>query len=484
MHTTAWFVSVAFILGVCAFSFRAEILPTQLSQNSGGDVSGIMQTAAVNSMGIDVSNATPSDTSILNGGCESDPYQALAKYGCTRQNECVPAGQNGQGGINSGLACRLVKLFDAAARAGCSPRINSAYRSAAKQASMCGAGRSGCAPAGRSCHQYGLAVDVSCADMLRRMAPQFQLHFPYWGPHIQCIEHRTAGCSPSTPPCKGGGPISDPGQAGPQGQQPPGGQPGGDTSQGQPQGGQPGGGQPGGGQPGGQPGGDQGMPTGVSPSSQQDPFQKQEDKSQITDPDAISDMTLTCDPETIAKGESAAIEWTCPDGTRSVGVSSSSLAPLSTKGVVSGSSIVKPQKKTTYTVQCKKGERIVAKQSCDIAVEIAQAKMSVRFSVDPLEVYPGETVEVEWSAQNVRSCSITGPGIASADKSGRVTSDPIENEETFTIRCRPKTGSEIFKQTETVTVIQEDLFYDETSQKKSGQTTQVQTIFEDPLDEI
>lgn len=484
MHKTVWFLAAAFVLLVCAFAFHYGVLQTELSKSVFGTAPRATQLGAVNSMGIDVSNATPSDTSILNGGCDSDPFQALAKYGCTRQNECVPSGPGGQGGINSGLACRLVKLFDAAARAGCSPRINSAYRSAAKQASMCGGGRSGCAPAGKSCHQYGLAVDVSCADMLRRMAPQFQLHFPYWGPHIQCIEHKQASCNPSTPPCKGGGPIADPGQAGPQGQQQPqGGQPGGDPSgQGQPQSGQPQGGQP----SGGQPGGDQGMPTGVSPSSQQDPFQKLDDKSGITETDLESGMTLTCDPETVVKGEGANIEWECPAGTRSVGSSSSSLAPLSTKGAETGSAIVKPQKKTKYTVQCKKGEIVVAKQSCEIALEAAQTKMSVRFSVEPLEVYPGETVEVEWTAQNVRSCAVTGVGIASADKSGRVTSGPIENEETFTIRCKPKTGTETFKKTETVKIIEEELFYDDpaSSNNKKGQTTQVQTIFEDPLDEI
>lgn len=476
MHKTAWFFStLAIVLVVGAASLRGDVSLVTLTQEFSDES---MQTAQVNSMGIDMSNATASDKGILNGGCDTDPFQALAKYGCTRQNECVPSGPNGQGGINSGLACRLSKLFDAAARSGCSPRINSAYRSAAKQASMCGGGRSGCAPARKSCHQYGLAVDVNCVDVLKRLAGQYQLHFPYWGPHIQCIEHRQAACSPSTPPCKGGGPISDPGQGG---QQPPGGgqqPPGGQDQQGSPQTGQQpsGGGQPGAGS------GEQGMPPEMK---QQDPFQKKPEESAITDPGAEGDITLTCDPESVTKGESVNIEWECPAGTRSVGSSSNSFAPLNTKGEASGSSVVKPQQKTRYTVQCKKGAVVVGKQSCEIQVAKPTAKLSVRFSVEPQEVYPGETVEVVWSSQNARSCTVTGPGVASSDKSGRVSSASIDNEETFTIKCKAKTGTDVFTKTETVTLIEEDVLYDEAKQKNNtGQTNQVQTIFEDPLDEI
>ena len=316
--------------------------------------------------------------------------------------------------------------------------------------------------------------------MLRRMAPQYQLHFPYWGPHIQCIEHRQASCNPSTPPCQGGGPVASPGPAGdPQGgnQQQPGSQP---SGQGQPQTGQgqqqqPGSGQTGSGQP-----GDQSMPPGTNP---QDPFQKNPELSNITDP-VIGEMTLTCDPVTVAKGDSASVEWECPAGTRSVGVSSSAAAPLSTKGAVSGTATVKPQQKTKYTVQCKQGEKIVAKQTCEIGVEAQKTTMSVRFSVEPLEVFPGETVEVSWSSQNTRSCTVTGPGIASSDKSGRVTSAEIQEDETFTIRCKPKTGTDVFTKKAVVTILRDDVMYDSNTNTKEKNQKQVQTIFEDPLQDI
>jgi hypothetical protein len=192
-------------------------------------------------------------------------------------------------------------------------------------------------------------------------------------------------------------------------------------------------------------------------------------------------MTLTCEPTSIEKGESSTISWECPEGSISRGVSSSSLTPLTTKNTTTGSSIVKPQKTTKFTVQCVRKNKTVAKESCEVRVVPKSEKMKVRFEVDPLEVYEAETVEVSWSAQNVRSCAVTGPGVASADKSGRLTSGPIMNEETFTITCKAKTGKEVFKKQETVTIIEEDVLYSDESQTRQ---TEQQTTFTDPLDEI
>lgn len=119
-----------------------------------------------------------------------------------------------QGGIDPELACRLEKLLKARPDI----KIRSAYRSAAYQEQtcrrICGArscpGR--CAPPGGSCHQYGLAVDVTKGDSAtRQYVKQFKLHYPYSGDHIQCIEHRTAGRSSCNTPCAKGGVQIGPG---------------------------------------------------------------------------------------------------------------------------------------------------------------------------------------------------------------------------------------------------------------------------------
>ena len=143
------------------------------------------------------------------GGCDFDPYPILERYKTGRAVYITPTGSgpgNMRNGIDPALACRLVKMLQGIAQKGCNPRINSAYRSAAHQQSICGAGRPGCAAPGRSCHQYGAAVDLTtdCGGWLRRVAPQFQLHFPYSGIHVQCIEHRTAGASSCNRECNGG----------------------------------------------------------------------------------------------------------------------------------------------------------------------------------------------------------------------------------------------------------------------------------------
>ncbi len=164
----------------------------------------------VKTKGFPAGSCTDENTATLtNGGCDYNPYEMLLQKWAKGRDDITPQGGN-TGGINMALACRLTKFFKAVEEKGCSVKIISGYRSAAKQSSMCGAGRTGCAAGGRSCHQYGLAVDVasSCIGWMRAAAPQFKLGFPYYGPHIQCAEHRVAACSPQTPPCDGSAAIN------------------------------------------------------------------------------------------------------------------------------------------------------------------------------------------------------------------------------------------------------------------------------------
>lgn len=113
-------------------------------------------------------------------------------------------------GLNPEFACRLERLFRAA---GCG-KIFSAVRDRDDTIRACGTanGAPGCNAFGRSCHNYGLAVDVSggtsCVARLRRLAPQFKLHFPYENPHIQCVEHRKPVCVPPVGPCGGSSVVS------------------------------------------------------------------------------------------------------------------------------------------------------------------------------------------------------------------------------------------------------------------------------------
>ncbi len=162
----------------------------------------------------------PKDLLLLRGGCEFNPYPYLEGQKTATDIQITPvSAENTSGGLRPGidpmLACRLAKLIRAMGEKGCQIKVKSAYRSVQQQQSICGAGRSGCAAAGTSCHQYGLAVDITstCIAQLRTYlgtgnpsaigAQEFKLHFPYYGDHIQCVEHAQASCTPNTSPCGG-----------------------------------------------------------------------------------------------------------------------------------------------------------------------------------------------------------------------------------------------------------------------------------------
>lgn len=159
-----------------------------------------LKTVTVNGMTVSEETAKA-----MQGGCGYDPYEKLK--GFISGGNIVPKWVNGkpEAGIDPALACRLSKMLEAM-KGRCNAKIISGHRSANQQESMCGSGRSGCAAPGRSCHQYGLAVDLStdCNKLLRQVAPQFQLGFPYYGIHVQCAEHKTAGRSSCSGPCNGG----------------------------------------------------------------------------------------------------------------------------------------------------------------------------------------------------------------------------------------------------------------------------------------
>ena len=104
--------------------------------------------------------STAADKNLLFGGCDTDPFEALKPFVSGGNVIPIKAGGALKNGIDTALACRLSKLLKFAQRNGCNAKIISGFRSAAQQESMCGAGRSGCAAPGKSCHQPGRDVDV------------------------------------------------------------------------------------------------------------------------------------------------------------------------------------------------------------------------------------------------------------------------------------------------------------------------------------
>lgn len=172
-------------------------------------------TAAAEENVEDILNKSPlttdKDRAIAFGGCDSDPYKALEKFNKGAQLRPVQSGNSFRNGIDSALACRVSKMLQFAEQQGCRATIGSkgGYRSPDLQRNMCGGGSTGCAAAGTSCHQYGLAVDISapCLGWLKQIAPRFHLvkppisGDPY---HFQCEEHPRGSRRSCTGPCNGG----------------------------------------------------------------------------------------------------------------------------------------------------------------------------------------------------------------------------------------------------------------------------------------
>ncbi len=123
-------------------------------------------------------------------------------------------------GIDPELACRIAALMKS------DPKIKviHGYRSVADQRRLCGAsGQSrGCAPPGRSCHNRGLAADLSFPKNYSRayrqnLLSKFKLHLAYSSnAHVQCVEHKKANVDSCNTPCARAGVYISQNGSGPQ----------------------------------------------------------------------------------------------------------------------------------------------------------------------------------------------------------------------------------------------------------------------------
>jgi hypothetical protein len=213
------------LIGISRFASAQMQCPNgQVPAPAGFGIFGMPQGACVNNLLIQQ----------LDGSCSFNPYQALQSYagsGVILAPQVGGAGSSQlQSGVNPVLACRLAQFLQYAQTQGYAFKISSGYRSAQQQAntcmSICGntvcrtsQGDVGdCATPGNSCHQYGLAVDISGSTAAMNWAhtflgfgspgagaQQYKIFFPLRSDsvHVQCIENTTAACTPSTTPCDG-----------------------------------------------------------------------------------------------------------------------------------------------------------------------------------------------------------------------------------------------------------------------------------------
>ena len=222
-------IALASVLVCLSFAFfftqvtSADACPAGQRLATADDVSkGLATTVGVSC----VDSATANK---LNGGCSFDPYPVINGFRANTAVLLTPQiNSNGaQNGISPILACRVAQFLQYARNQGHPLLISSGFRTPQQQTAACVhiCGKASCdgtcAPAGTSCHQYGLAVDVSgnTTDLTWARsylgvgspaagASAYRLFFPIKNGsdifHLQCVENPVAACNASSVGCGGG----------------------------------------------------------------------------------------------------------------------------------------------------------------------------------------------------------------------------------------------------------------------------------------
>ena len=383
-------------------------------------------------------------------------------------------------GLNPAFAECLAKFIKAGQAAGQSMRINSGYRSPTRQAELFNqavskygsesAARKWVAPPGKSNHGRGIAADLSnSGGWAHANAGKFGLNFRMshepWH-----VEPGGGGCNSGT----GANDTSTGNQNGDGGAQ--NGQPSpGDTSGA--------GGNSGAGSGGNESsGGGQGAGANSAQTQNQLPPQQPVKPVIPVTPiqEASGEATLSCSPEAVSLGEPVTLGWECPAGTSLIrGTSTDTTTPFNVKNALIGSLRIIPKKNATYGLSCLKQGRVLGKATCTVVVKSKKQVITARLTATPKSVNEGESVDISWTSQNARSCSVTGPGIASASKSGLETSAPLFETATFVLECKPLQPKDVplIKKIEVVVL--------STSMNEEGSATQrapsTETEFTNPL---
>ena len=137
--------------------------------------------------------------------------------------------------------------------------------------------------------------------------------------------------------------------------------------------------------------------------------------------------TLSANPTTIDNGGSTTLTWSCDH-------SSSAISNFSSGMAGSGSVSVSPVVTTNYTMQCPTG---AASQT---TVTVNNPTLTLTPVVT--RVKSGQATTISWSATDVISCTVTGPGISSTALTGvNVSTGAITAQSTYRLACQTAQGN-------------------------------------------
>lgn len=138
--------------------------------------------------------------------------------------------------------------------------------------------------------------------------------------------------------------------------------------------------------------------------------------------------TIGCSPSTINSGSSSTCSWSC-SGSSTAGLG------FSTGGALTGDASVSPTATTAYTVQCI-GPGGTSQTSTTVTVN----NPVLSLSADPTRVRSGNSSTITWSATQVTSCAISGPGVSATGLSGSRSTGALTSQSRYTLTCQTVAG--------------------------------------------
>lgn len=152
--------------------------------------------------------------------------------------------------------------------------------------------------------------------------------------------------------------------------------------------------------------------------------------------------TLSASPTSIISGQSSTLTWSSTNAT-----SCNAVGGFSTGGRTSGTASTGALTSTqNYQITCTGAGGSVS--SNVVTVTVVQPTASITAS--PSRVHAGGSSTIAWSSTNVTSCTVVGPGISSASKSGSQTVT-VNTQAIYTLTCQ--TAGAPITQTATVNII-------------------------------
>ncbi|MDP2651687.1 MAG: CARDB domain-containing protein, partial [bacterium] len=136
--------------------------------------------------------------------------------------------------------------------------------------------------------------------------------------------------------------------------------------------------------------------------------------------------SLSANPSSITNGQSSTLTWSSTNAT-----SCTAAGGFSTGGATSGSTSVSPSSTSNYQISCT-GPGGSANSN---VVTVTVLEPTVTITANPTRVVTGSNSTISWSASQVNSCTVSGPGLSSATLSGS-QSVVISTQSTYTITCQ------------------------------------------------